>query len=159
MYVRTTPMAAVAAAAVLALGGCGAGGDGGAGSSSSSSSAAKTGFDRDAVDGDLRKALAAAALDHGQGFTTAERGGRKSPDSVDWYGTVKTPDADKALSEIGASLERTGWKPDRERSKADMLVFRKSDWSLIASGIAGKELQNAPEGSSMLSVTASRLGG
>ncbi|CAL9642757.1 hypothetical protein SUDANB120_06389 (plasmid) [Streptomyces sp. enrichment culture] len=155
MYVRTTPMAAaVAAAAVLVLGGCGVGGEGGAGSSS----AAKTGFDRDAVDGDLRKALAAAALDHGQGFTTAERGGRKSPDSVDWYGTVKTPDADKALSEIGASLERTGWKPDRERSKADMLVFRKSDWSLIASGIAGKELQNAPEGSSMLSVTASRLG-
>ncbi|WP_437087325.1 hypothetical protein [Streptomyces sp. enrichment culture] len=152
---RTTPMAAaVAAAAVLVLGGCGVGGEGGAGSSS----AAKTGFDRDAVDGDLRKALAAAALDHGQGFTTAERGGRKSPDSVDWYGTVKTPDADKALSEIGASLERTGWKPDRERSKADMLVFRKSDWSLIASGIAGKELQNAPEGSSMLSVTASRLG-
>ncbi|MFD0723529.1 hypothetical protein [Streptomyces globosus] len=155
---RTRPVA-LAAAAILALGGCGGGGEGGTGSSSSSSSAVKAGLDRDAVDGDLRKALAAAGLDHGQGFTTAERGGRKSPDSVDWYGTVKTPDAEKALPKIGSALERAGWKPDSDRSKADMLIYRKSDWSMIASGIAGKDLQNVPEGSSMLSVTASRLGG
>ncbi|WP_284581953.1 hypothetical protein [Streptomyces sp. 2P-4] len=144
---------AVAAAAVLLSGGCG-----GAASMSSSGATSGSPIDQVAVDGDLRKALAAAGLDHAQAMTTSERGGVKDPDRVNWYGTAKSADAEKALPKIGAALERAGWKQDGERTAADFLSYRKSDWRMVVSRIPGADLQSVSADSSMVQLLASRHG-
>ncbi|MCX4632732.1 hypothetical protein OG755_40005 [Streptomyces sp. NBC_01443] len=163
---------ALAVAAVLALAGCSSsGGEAGpkpAGPGSSSGSGSGAGkadpgkggsvLGRDAVDGDLRKALTMAGLDPAKGMTTSERNGVKRPDMVDWFAVVKSAEAEQALPKMGAELERAGWKP--AQVEGNVLTYRKSGWSMLASSLpGGAEMPNVPEGSSMIQLSAHQLDG
>ncbi|THA29037.1 hypothetical protein [Streptomyces sp. A1547] len=87
------------------------------------------------MDEDSRKALAKAGLDPAKGMTTSERNGVKRPDMVDWIAVVKSAEAEQALPKMGAELERAGWKP--ARVEGNILTYRKSGWSLLASSLPG----------------------
>ncbi|MET9959948.1 hypothetical protein ABZ128_12945 [Streptomyces sp. NPDC006326] len=163
---------ALAVAAVVALAGCSAA-DGATGPkpagpdapSASGTGSQKAGqekgsavLDRDAVDGDLRNALTKAGLDPANGLSTSARNGVKRPDMVDWFAVVKSAEAEQALPKMGAELERAGWKP--ARVEGNILTYRKSGWSMLASSLpGGTEMPNVPEGSSVVQLMAHQLDG
>ncbi|KOY53517.1 hypothetical protein ADK59_35250 [Streptomyces sp. XY332] len=110
------------------------------------------------MDGDLRRALSKAGLDPAKGMTTSERNGVKSPGMVDWIAVVKTAEAEQALPKMGAELERAGWKP--AQVEGNVLTYRKSGWSLLASSLpGGGDMPRVPEGSSMIQLSAHQLDG
>ncbi|MER7466808.1 hypothetical protein [Streptomyces sp. NPDC097981] len=110
------------------------------------------------MDGDFRKALTKAGLDPAKGMTTSTPNGVKRPDMLDWIAVVTSGEAEQALPKMGAESERAGWKP--ARVEGNVLTYRKSGWSLLASSLAdGTQLANVPEGSSMIQLNAHQLDG
>ncbi|RSS53687.1 hypothetical protein EF912_17485 [Streptomyces sp. WAC07061] len=151
-------LAVCAAAAVLT--GCGSGGEGKDDSparASSSASAPAATATRDSVEADIVAALRKAGVDPAVGKSTPVRNGAKRPDAFDWMGVLRAPDAEPARVAAGAELERLGWRKVSERGTVHR--YEKGEWSLLAGAMGAERLPSLPEGTGMLSFTATKLDG